>query len=160
MKFGSQEHGNGSAAAAGVTSALRRPRKSYNVPFSASRKFHLYLCFSSPRKGHSPLRGPHYVGAVTQHEAFSTQHLVTIPPSRLSPCHLPLHKGGLGERRERRRGREERPERVAAVGRKRACFDRRSFCRGPQQFIVATNSFEMYSAKDDHGLKSNKGKAC
>ena len=40
---------------------------------------------------------------------------------------------GDGERSERRRWREERGERVAAVGKKRACFDRRSFCRVPQQ---------------------------
>ncbi len=39
----------------------------------------------------------------------------------------------MGERPDRRRGRGEGGERVAAVGRKRACFDRRSFCRAPQQ---------------------------
>ncbi len=38
-----------------------------------------------------------------------------------------------GERTERRRWRNKRSERVAAVGRKQACFDRRSFCRAPQQ---------------------------
>ncbi len=35
-----------------------RRSKSNNVPFAASSKFHLLLCFSSPHKGHSPLRGP------------------------------------------------------------------------------------------------------
>ena len=38
-----------------------------------------------------------------------------------------------GERWERRQWRIQRPERVAAVGKKRACFARRSFCRVPQQ---------------------------
>ena len=38
-----------------------------------------------------------------------------------------------GERPERRRGREERGERVAAVGKTQACFVRRSGCRVPQQ---------------------------
>ena len=38
-----------------------------------------------------------------------------------------------GERSERRRWREERAERVAAVGRKQVCFVRRSFRRAPQQ---------------------------
>jgi len=38
-----------------------------------------------------------------------------------------------GERTEHRRGRIKRGERVAAVGKKQACFDRRSFCRAPQQ---------------------------
>ena len=51
-----------------------------------------------------------------------------------------LFKGGgtaqavtEGERRKRRRWRNKRPERVAAVGRKQGCFVRRSFCRTPQQ---------------------------
>ena len=39
----------------------------------------------------------------------------------------------MGERWERRRWREKRPERVAAVGKTRDCFDRRSGCRAPQQ---------------------------
>lgn len=38
-----------------------------------------------------------------------------------------------GERWERCQWQEERPERVAAVGKEQACFDRRSFCRAPQQ---------------------------
>ena len=38
-----------------------------------------------------------------------------------------------GERWERRRGRNKRPERVAAVGNTQACFARRSGCRAPQQ---------------------------
>ena len=39
-----------------------RPRRStsHNVTFSASGKFHLCLGFSSPHKGRSPLRGPHF----------------------------------------------------------------------------------------------------
>ena len=39
----------------------------------------------------------------------------------------------MGERGERRRWRNKRPERVAAVGKKQACCGRRSFCRAPQQ---------------------------
>ena len=38
-----------------------------------------------------------------------------------------------GERADCRRWREEGDERVAAVGKKRGCFNRRSFCRAPQQ---------------------------
>ena len=41
--------------------------------------------------------------------------------------------GGIGKRSERRRWREERAERVAAVGEAQACFVRRSGCRAPQQ---------------------------
>ena len=44
-----------------------------------------------------------------------------------------IRKHASGERAERRRGREERGEGVAAVGKERACFDRRSYCREPQQ---------------------------
>ena len=38
-----------------------------------------------------------------------------------------------GERGKRRLWRMKRPERVAAVGKKQACFDKRCFCRAPQQ---------------------------
>lgn len=38
-----------------------------------------------------------------------------------------------GERPDRRRGRIEGRERVAAVGKEQACFDGRSSCRAPQQ---------------------------
>ncbi len=44
-----------------------------------------------------------------------------------------IRKHAGGERTERRRGRMKRGERVAAVSKKQACFDRRSFCRAPQQ---------------------------
>ncbi len=37
-----------------------RPSTRHNVSFSASRKFHLCLGFSSPRKGEWPLRGPRF----------------------------------------------------------------------------------------------------
>ena len=40
---------------------------------------------------------------------------------------------GEGERADCRLWREKGGERVAAVGEKRACFVRRSFCRAPQQ---------------------------
>ena len=47
--------------------------------------------------------------------------------------HLGMQADDDGERWERRRWRKKRPERVAAVGKKRACFVRRRFCRAPQQ---------------------------
>ena len=45
-----------------------------------------------------------------------------------------------GERCERCRGQRKRVERVAAVGKKRACFVRRCFCRAPQQVREVTTS--------------------
>ena len=42
-------------------------------------------------------------------------------------------RAGIGERPDRRRWWNKGGERVAAVGKTRACFDRRSGCRVPQQ---------------------------
>ena len=45
-----------------------------------------------------------------------------------------------GERSDRRQWRKKEGERVAAVGKRRACFDRRSLCRAPQQERLSVRS--------------------
>ena len=50
------------------------------------------------------------------------------------PAQRKCAPGGVwGERPDRRRWRSKEGERVAAVGKKQACFVKRSFCRAPQQ---------------------------
>ena len=56
-------------------------------------------------------------------------------------------RGSLGERADRRRGREEEGERVAAVGKKQARFAGRRFCRAPQQGRYAKPTFTVVRHK-------------
>ena len=54
---------DGAAASPADRGHSLRQSTRYNVTFSASGKFQLYLGFSSPHKGRSPLRGPYFDSA-------------------------------------------------------------------------------------------------
>ncbi len=137
-------------------SHLPRRNTSHNVPFPASGKFHLCLGFSSPHKGHSPLRGPLYLppwqsqtrdshapfGARNDTESRHILHTPTAPVGASIARPLLQHRTAaadgqwpplqrteitipaFGERPDRRRGRKQGGERVAAVGGGRRSKDR------------------------------------
>ena len=63
-------------------------------PTNNSCCFHISFSFSAAHK--APLCKGGWQKSLISDRGIVLYRCLTIPPSRLTPCHLPLHKGGFG----------------------------------------------------------------